>query len=29
MNILEVEGLCKRYGDVTTVDGIDFAVQRG
>lgn len=29
MNILEVEGLCKRYGDVTAVDGIDFAVQQG
>ena len=29
MNVLEVQGLRKRYGDVAAVDGIDFAVQRG
>jgi ABC-2 type transport system ATP-binding protein len=29
MNVLEVEGLHKRYGDVAAVDGVDFAVRPG
>ena len=27
--VIEVRGLIKRYGDITAVDGIDFAVSRG
>ncbi len=29
MNILEVEGLRKRYGEVAAVDGVDFSVRPG
>jgi ABC-2 type transport system ATP-binding protein len=28
-NIIEVDGLTKRYGDVTAVNGISFAVEKG
>lgn len=27
--ILSVEGLCKRYGEQTVVDGLSFSVRRG
>ena len=27
--MIEAQGLTKRYGDFTAVDGIDFAVERG
>jgi len=29
MRMIEVEGLCKRYGDVVAVDGVSFSVDRG
>lgn len=28
-NVIEVRGLTKRYGAITAVDGIDFAIRRG
>jgi ABC-2 type transport system ATP-binding protein len=29
MNVIQVEGLCKRYGKLVAVKGIDFTIKRG